>query len=119
MMALYDLCDEIEEHEDAKKTLVPFFNLLEENPDTDFGTPGPIVHFLETYYKNGYEELLLESLQRRVVSHTLWMLNRVINGSVEPEKAVYLTRLREISQNETLLPEILDEAKRFLKFQER
>ncbi len=57
------------------------FSILESNPDEDFGMPGQIVHFLESFYKNGYEEKLLESLQRKPTSHTVWMLNRVINGS--------------------------------------
>ncbi|WP_242499325.1 hypothetical protein [Flavobacterium sp. 140616W15] len=57
------------------------FSILESNPGEDFGMPGQIVHFLESFYKNGYEEKLLGSLQRKPTSHTVWMLNRIINGS--------------------------------------
>ncbi|AEH02096.1 hypothetical protein [Lacinutrix sp. 5H-3-7-4] len=57
------------------------FSILENNPDKDFGMPGSIVHFLEGFYKKGYEEKLIESLNRKPTSHTVWMLNRIMNDS--------------------------------------
>ena len=29
---------------------------MELNPGLDFGTPGPLVHFVEQFYGNGYEQ---------------------------------------------------------------
>ncbi len=46
----------------------------------DYGSPGPLVHFMEDFHKRGYEDELLRSLDRQPIPHTVWMLNRLING---------------------------------------
>ncbi len=66
---------------DAVRTILVF---MEDHGSVDFGAPGPLVHFVERFYKNGYEALLLESVRRRPTGHTLWMLNRVLNGTKLP-----------------------------------
>jgi hypothetical protein len=53
---------------------------MEQRPDLYFGSPGPLVHFVERFYGKGYEKELLASIQRKPTVHTVWMLNRVING---------------------------------------
>jgi len=67
--------------------------LIENNPNVNFGMPGPVVHFLETFYKNGYEEQLVASIRRQPVPHNVWMLNRVINGSEGDVKTSYMKEL--------------------------
>jgi len=37
----------------------------EEHSAIDFGTPGPLVHFMERFYGKGYEEKLIESVRRK------------------------------------------------------
>jgi hypothetical protein len=59
----------------------PILQFMEEHPTIDFGLPGPLVHFTERFYGNGYEQELLLSIQRRPTQHTVWMLNRLINGT--------------------------------------
>ena len=44
--------------------------------------------------------------------HTVWMLNRLINGTDQAE--VYLDLLKEISENESCDKEIREEALHFL-----
>ena len=68
------------------------------------------VHF--KFYKRGYEEELLASLKRMPSLHTIWMLNRLINGTDNTEN--YLSLMKEISQNETYSKEIRDQALNFL-----
>ena len=63
----------------------PIFRFMEAHPDIDFGPPGPLVHFAERFYRAGYEEKLLASLERKPTQHTIWMLNRVINGAKEAD----------------------------------
>jgi len=67
-------------------------NFMEENPKLDFGTPGPLVHFAEGFYGSGYEKELLASLSRKPIPHTVWMLNRVINGTKEPSEREQLIK---------------------------
>lgn len=58
---------------------------METNSGIDFGMPGALVHFVERFYKHGYEELLLDSLERKPTTLTTWMLNRIINATNEPD----------------------------------
>ncbi len=69
------------ERDDALETVEPILRFMEENPELDFGTPGPLVHFVEQFYRRGYESKLIDSLERRPIKHTVWMLNRIINGA--------------------------------------
>jgi hypothetical protein len=43
------------------------------------------VHFIEHFHLKGYEELLISSVERKPTEHTIFMLNRVVNGTTEPE----------------------------------
>ena len=79
---------------DPSQFLEPVILFIEENPDTEFGEPGALVHFAESYYKNGYEELLVKSIQRRPTRHSLWMLNRMINDLSNPDRDSYIALMR-------------------------
>lgn len=59
----------------------PILRFMEIHPEVDYGMPGPLVHFVERFYGHGYEQKLIESIDRRPTAHTVWMLNRVINGT--------------------------------------
>src|SRR5579859_7837115 len=54
---------------------------MEEHPTVEFGMPGALVHFVERFDQKGYEAKLLDSIERRPTAHTVWMLNRLINGA--------------------------------------
>lgn len=110
----YDITDEIEGMPDAFDAVEPILKLMESNPDADFGKPGPLVHFVETFYKKGYEEKLVESLQRRPIMHTVWMLNRIINGSEGDKKEYFLSVLKNISKVPNLDSEVVALAEQFL-----
>ncbi|WP_202556024.1 hypothetical protein [Paenibacillus silvestris] len=92
----YYVTEKLEMRKDGFDAIEPLLKLLEDNPDVDFGSPGPIVHFVEKYYKKGYEEKLIASLYRNPTNHTLWMLNRIINGSENEQKQQYLNVLNHI-----------------------
>ena len=109
---MMDCMEEIEEKYNQLDSVQPLLRLMERHPLTDFGSPGPIVHFVERFYKKGYEEELLLSLKRMPTLHTVWMLNRLINGTDQAE--VYLDLLKEISENASYNKEIREEAVHFL-----
>ena len=109
---MMDCMEEIEENYNQLDSVQPLLRLMERHPLTDFGSPGPIVHFVERFYKKGYEEELLLSLKRIPTLHTVWMLNRLINGTDQAE--VYLGLLKEISENASYNKEIREEALHFL-----
>lgn len=99
------LCEDIielnNEGWDTAILMDPLFRILEKNSDFDFGMPGQIVHTLEKYYKKGLEEELFKSLNRKPTFYTLWMLNRIINGTSDAkEKEGYMEMLKSILKME-------------------
>ena len=109
---MMDCMEEIEENYNQLDSVQTLLWLMERHPLTDFGSPGPIVHFVERFYKKGYEEELLLSLKRMPTLHTVWMLNRLINRTDQAE--VYLDILKGISENASCDKEIREEALHFL-----
>ena len=105
------------EQEGAGLELVtPILQIMERHPLDDFGVPGAMVHFVEQFFGHGYEEKLVESLKRRPASHTVWMLNRIINGSENIQE--YMELLKDIAGREDLEPEIRERAQEYIEFQE-
>lgn len=102
----------IESDYNEPDSIEPLLKLMERHPLTSFGSPGAIVHFVETFYKKGYEEKLITSLKRMPTVHTVWMLHRIINGADNRE--YYLSLLKQISENKDYDKEIRDEALNFL-----
>lgn len=92
----YELTDELKMIPNSYLAIDPILRLMEKYPNADFGIPGPLVHFVELFSEKGYEEKLVESLKRCPTQHTVWMLNRVINGVEGEEKQYYLGVLKSI-----------------------
>lgn len=109
---MMECMEDIKENYDRSDSVKPLLLLMERHPLTDFGSPGPIVHFVERFYKKGYEEELVASLNRIPTVHTVWMLNRIINATDDPE--AYLSLLKQISENEAYDNRIREEALHFL-----
>ncbi len=56
--AAYEVTEILTEHPDAYLAVNPILKLLDNNPDVDFGAPGPLVHFAERFYQNGMKSCL-------------------------------------------------------------
>lgn len=78
--------------------------------------PGPLVHFVEKYYKHGYEQLLLESVNARPTIHTLRMLNRIIYDSSLENKELYIAALRNVAENKNIENSISEVAVEYLSY---
>ena len=110
---IMDNCiQEIEESGIGIEAVEPLLQFMERHPLSDFGTPGSIVHFVEKFYKQGYEQLLITSVKRCPTMHTVWMLNRVKNG--EQEQQENLEILNDIAHNKDIEEEIRRLAQDFL-----
>ena len=79
--------------------------------------PGPIVHFMESYYKKGYEDELLKSVKRKPTQHTVWMLNRVLNDVNLIGREKYIGVMEESIKRTDVDLETKKEIKGFLEFQ--
>jgi hypothetical protein len=81
---LGDIADSWTNQPNAFEAIDPILQFMEAHPELEYGTPGPLVHFVETFYRKGYEQKLVGSVQRKPTLHTTWMLNRLINGATDP-----------------------------------
>ena len=90
--------------------------LLERHPQADFGTPGPLVHALES--QAGYRDLLAASLERQPTELTAWMANRLLNSKLpREERNTWLKRLTAVTSHPKAAAGVRDSAIRFLDFQ--
>lgn len=96
------------------ETVIPLLQIMERHPLDDFGMPGAMVHFIESFAPD-YEAYLVESLKRRPALHTVWMLNRCINGN--SAKNEYISLLKEIADRNDIEKEIRNSAQEFIDFQ--
>ena len=92
----------------VNQVLVHDFDTIVNDPEV----PGAIVHFVERFYKKGYEELLVESIKRKPTMHTVWMLNRIINGS--ENKKDYIELMKAIIEHNDIEDEIRNQARAFM-----
>jgi hypothetical protein len=72
------LCDEMREINDASVCAPVMFRTMERLDDVDLGTPGPLVHKLETW-RGVYEAFLKQSVLRKPSPLTVWTVNRILN----------------------------------------
>ena len=90
--------------------------LLERHPQADFGTPGPLVHALES--QAGYRDLLAASLERQPTELTAWMANRLLNSKLpRDERTEWLKRLTAVTSHPKAAAGVRDSSIRFLDFQ--
>lgn len=106
---------QLEEQGAGVETVMPILKIIEKHPVDDFEFPWALVHFIEKFFGNGYEERLVESLKRRPTAYTVWMLNRMINGSEDADE--YLKLMKEMSERGDIEKEIRESAKDFLDYQ--
>lgn len=96
------------------EAVTPILEIMERHPLEDFGMPGAMVHFVESFGEE-YKPLLISSLKKRPSMHTVWMLNRCINGNADKDD--YIALLKEISERTDIEKDIRDSAEDFYKFQ--
>lgn len=113
---LYDITDELDEMEDNFDAIEPLLHFIENNPDLYYGGPGPLGHFMEKHYKNGYEEVLVSSIERKPTLYTLQLLHRLINDKDNPNHKEYLNLMKNISLSKEYSEDIIDEAKDSLSY---
>lgn len=112
-----EVIEKIKKEQNSFEYVKFILELMEKNPNLDYGIPGPLVHFVELYYQNGYEELLLESVKRCPTSQTVWMLNRILNDPKFKEKERYLNVLNELLQKDGLTSNLKEEIRNFVRYQ--
>ena len=81
----FELADEImdvmELYDQPFDLVAPILEFISEHPEVDFGSPGYLVHFVERFYHQGYEDLLMEVVGKNPTLHNIWMLHRCCNDN--------------------------------------
>jgi hypothetical protein len=113
---LYDLIDTIPPEEKKEEFVSTMFAFFERFPDSDHGSPGPFVHFIEAWV--GYETELELSVRRKPTPHTVWMINRVLNApSSSSQRERWMDLLRSVESHPNSTELTIFEAKKFLTHQ--
>ncbi|MNE18528.1 hypothetical protein D3C87_27220 [compost metagenome] len=115
----YDIVDRMEEEKVGFEAVESILKLMEKNPLVEFGTPGPLTHFIEKFYKDRqdeYETCLKQSVEQKPTVHTVWLLNRVINGSKNEKQKEFIGILNSISKDQQIQKDIRDVADNFLEY---
>lgn len=102
----------VEEAGHGINAIKPLLLFMERHPFCCFGMPGAIVHYVEQFYKKGYEELLISSLRRRPTLHTVWMLNRIKNTGENREYYEHI--FQDMLEKQELEEEIKTSIREFL-----
>jgi hypothetical protein len=98
------------------ESIEPILQFMETHPDLDFGIPGALVHFVERFCGKGYETKLVESVLRRPTGHTVWMVNRLINGTKAPEeRSRYIDVLERVRSNSDAEQDVKQRANHYLE----
>ena len=81
----FELADEVmdamEAYPQPFDLVAPILDFISKNPKVDFGSPGYLVHFVERFYHQGYEDLLIEVVGKSPTLHNIWMLHRCCNDN--------------------------------------
>ena len=110
-----DAIEELEQLDLGLSSVESLLGFMEKHSFTDFGMPGEITHYMERFYRHGYEELLMKSIERRPTIHTLFMMNRLINGGGDRE--FYMAQLKKVTERTDIEKEIRDVAQEYIDFQ--
>jgi hypothetical protein len=92
--------DDLSELERAR-VIPAMFRVMERHPAADLGSPGPLVHAIESLGVPAYEAQLLDSVHRRPTYLNLWMVNRILNvaSADESRRAALLSLLCGVQEN--------------------
>jgi hypothetical protein len=116
---LYGLTDELMALPQPERAIPAMFDVMERMPDVEMGTPGPLVHTMEQMCGR-YESELVESIKRQPAGLSVWMVNRILNGTRDPrQRQIYLDLLRLAAEHPKAPESIRHEAEHFIQHQSR
>jgi hypothetical protein len=113
---LYELTDALMALPSPERAIPELFGVMERLPESDLGSPGPLVHTLEKL--SDYEDNLVKSVHRRPTVLSVWMVNRILNSVLPLEsRQSYLTLLEETAMHPDATNGVRNDARRFLEYQ--
>ncbi len=98
---------------DPFELVEPILEIIGTNPTVDFGMPGELVRFVESFYKKGYEELLIASVKKNPTAHNIWMVHRCYNDINNPIREKFKELIMELKEDSSVSQEIKTEIDEF------
>ncbi len=80
---LYEIAETIEAENVAQQLIPEMLRIFERNPNADLGSPGPLVHAIETCGMTAILDSLLSSIVRQPVVMTIWMAARCLRSPLD------------------------------------
>lgn len=109
------LTDALMELPSPERAIPELFAVMERLPSSDLGTPGPLVHTLE---RMDYVAELVASIRRRPTDLAIWMVNRILNTALPPERRQrYLDLLASVAEHPDANESARYGAQHFIEFQ--
>ena len=108
-----DLIDAINEYPEPFELVEPILEIIGTHPMVDFGMPGDLVHFVELFYKQGYEELLVSSVRKNPTAHNIWMVHRCFNDVNNPKREMSVELMKELKDDSSVPMDIKKEINEF------
>ena len=106
----------LQQNHDGEVACEALLDVLERHPQVEFGTPGQLVHTIESY-SGHYEELLMASLDRRPTFTTVWMLNRLTNAASGHERSKLVDKMNRLRSHPLADEQAKVAAEDFYRFQ--
>ena len=108
-----DLIDAINEYPEPFELVEPILEIIGTHHMVDFGMPGDLVHFVELFYKQGYEELLVSSVRKNPTAHNIWMVHRCFNDVNNPKREMFVELMKELKDDSSVSMDIKKEIDEF------
>jgi hypothetical protein len=115
---LYPITEGFKTLPDRMRVIPAMFSLMERFPDAYLGTPGTLVHSIESVGISQYESLLIESVRRQPADLNVWMVNRILNAELAAEhRQTLLDLMQSVIRRPKCPPRVAESAQRFLEYQ--
>src|SRR5262249_47479882 len=116
---LYEITDGFDTLTDKAGVIPSMFSVIERCVEAGLGSPGPLVHSIESV---GYEQflpLLVDSVRRQPTYLNVWMVNRILNADIpDDHRQQLLGLLRSVSTSSAAPTDVAEQANDFLRQQE-
>ncbi|MCE9552500.1 MAG: hypothetical protein K8T91_03860 [Planctomycetes bacterium] len=115
---LYAITEAFETLPDKARVVPSMLSVIERCGEADLGSPGPLVHCIESLDYELYLSRLIDSVRRKPSYLNVWMVNRILNAHVRGEhREQLLELLRSVTANPAASASVIKETQGFLQNQ--
>jgi hypothetical protein len=117
---LYEITEGFDTLPDKARIVPSMFSVIERCGEADLGSPGPLVHCIESLGYQEYLSLLVDSVRRQPTYLNVWMVNRILNAEIPADhRQQLLGLLRGVSTSAAASASVVEKVNGFLQHQAR